>query len=82
MASELPEDMDAYALLSMPTLDQSDAAAQRIVEDLRRRRHAYVTSGKIDKPAKEKAERVKLSQDEKARNTAALLAQLTLPGSL
>lgn len=78
--SDLSDPIDAYALLSKPTLEISDAEALIIIEDLRRRREAYIKTGKPDKPKKEAAERVKLSKDEKARNTAALLASLKLPG--
>lgn len=71
----------AYDLLSKPTLEISDAEAQIIIEDLRRRRRAYLATGKVDKPKKEKVAAVKLDKDEKARNTALLLAQLKLPGA-
>lgn len=83
MANEiaLPATVDAYDLLSTPTLDLSDAQVELIVLDLRRRREAYVKTGKVDKPKKEKADVKKLDKDEKARNTALLLAQLKLPGA-
>lgn len=74
------EPLDAYSLLSRPTLEVSDAEALLIIEDLRRRRRAYIATGKPDKPKKERAVAEKLSKDEKARNSAALLASLKLPG--
>jgi len=77
---DAPEPLDAYALLSKPTLEITDAEAELIVTDLRKRREAYIKTGKPDKPKKEKVERQKLSADEKARNTALILAQLKMPG--
>ena len=81
MATELEEPIDAYSLLSKPTLDLNDKEVEIIVADLRKRREAYIKTGKVDKPKKEKIVREKLSKDEKARNTAAILAQLKLPGA-
>ena len=75
------EPVDAYSLLSKPTLDLTDAEVDLVIEDLRRRRSAYVKDGKVDKPKVVKAAAKKLDADEKARNTAALLAQLKLPGA-
>lgn len=80
MTNPSPEPLDAYALLSKPTLNYTDDEVALVVADLRKRRAAYVSTGKVDKPKKEKVEREKLSKDEKARNTAALLASLKLPG--
>lgn len=77
---ELPAAIDAYELLSKPTNDLTDDEVKAIVEDLRRRRQAYVKTGKVDKPKKEKAAAKKLDADEKARNTQLLLAQLKIPG--
>jgi hypothetical protein len=74
------DEFDAYSLLSKDPREVTDAEAEQIIADLRRRRAAYIKTGKPDKPAKEKVEAVKLDKDEKARNTAALLAQLKLPG--
>jgi hypothetical protein len=74
------EPLDAYALLSKPTLEISDAQAEIIIEDLRRRRKAYLASGKPDKPKAAKVAAAKLSADEKAANTASILAQLVIPG--
>lgn len=70
----------AYDLLSKPTLDLSDAEVEQVVAELRAKRKAYVATGKVDKPKAEKKATVKLDADEKARNTAALLAQLQIPG--
>lgn len=81
MAEDLTDPIDAYSLLSKPTLELTDAEVLIIVEDLRKRREAYIKTGKPDKPKKEKVERKKLDADEKARNTALLLAQLKLPGA-
>lgn len=78
MADE-PE-LTAYDLLSRPTLDITDAEAEKIILDLRQRRKAYLSTGKVDKPKKEKVAAVKLEKDEKARNTALLMAQLKIPG--
>lgn len=74
------EPITAYDLLSKPTLDISDDEALKIIADLRARRRAYLATGKVDKPKKEKVTAKKLDADEKARNTALLLAQLKLPG--
>jgi len=74
-----PQTPDAYELLSKPTLELSDAEVALVVEDLRRRRKAYVQTGKVDKPKKEKVAAVKLDADEKKRNTQLLLAQLNMP---
>lgn len=76
--SEQPDPIDAYALLSKPTLELSDAEVDIVIEDLRRRRLAYLKTGKPDKPRAEKKAAEKLSADEKARNTAALLASLKI----
>ena len=78
--TDTPEPLDAYELLSKPTLELTDAQVELIVADLRHRRAAYVSTGKVDKPKKEKVAAKKLDADEKARNSAALLASLKLPG--
>lgn len=73
------EIQDAYSLLSKPTLEISDAEAEIIIEDLRRRRKSYLATGKPDKPRKEAGPaRPKATKDDKAANTAALLAGLNL----
>lgn len=80
MADEpaLNEEMDAYSLLSRPTLELTDEQVMAIIEQLRHKREAYIKTGKPDRPKKEKVERKKLDQDAKRRNTEALLAQLKL----
>lgn len=78
--NETEAGFDAYALLSKPTLDLTDDEVEAIIADLRRRRELYIKTGKPDKPAKPKAvtSKAKATADEKARNTAALLASLKL----
>lgn len=78
MTDPLLEPIDAYSLLSKPTLDLNDAEVNIVIEDLRRRRKAYLASGKPDKPRKETVARQKASAGDKAANTAALLAHLNL----
>lgn len=71
--------LSAYDLLSTPTLDLTDAQVEAIVVDLQQRRKLYLTTGKADKAPKPKAEpKAKATADDKARNTAMLLAQLKL----
>lgn len=80
MAEAEPE-LDAYALLSKPTLDLTDDEVEKIVVDLRRRRQLYLSTGKPDKVSKPKAAKTpaaKLDADAKAANTAALLASLKI----
>ena len=45
-----------------------------------KRRLSFVQTGKVDKPKAKRVAAVKLSKDEKARNSAALLASLVIPG--
>lgn len=74
-------EMDAYALLSKPTLDLTDAEVEKVVIDLQSRRALYLKTGKPDapKPPKEKAPpKGKASDEEKKRNTALLLGQLKM----
>jgi hypothetical protein len=73
---ETPAALDAYALLSKPTLDISDPEALLIIEDLRKRRKAYLTTGKPDKQPKPKAPASPKVKADKAANTANLLALL------
>jgi chromatin segregation and condensation protein Rec8/ScpA/Scc1 (kleisin family) len=89
MTEQLPAvvaepELDAYALLSKPTLDLSDAEVARICADLRVRRARYIATNKPDKaPAKPKEPLAKLSPTDKLRNTQALLESLgglKLPG--
>lgn len=75
------EQLDAYALLSKPTLDLSDKEVELVVIDLQKRRELYLKTGKPDapKPPKEKAPpKGKASEEEKKRNTALLLGQLKM----
>lgn len=81
MASETPDQLDAYALLSRPTLDYTDEEVALVVEQLRKARSRFLATGTLDKPKAAKAATVKLDADEKARNTALLLASLKLPGA-
>lgn len=84
MASEVPEDegqLDAYALLSKPTLELTDAEVERVVVDLQARRKLYLSTGKPDAPKKPKAPaepKKKATDEEKKRNTALLLGQLKM----
>jgi hypothetical protein len=82
MAEEAPDNLeptDAYALLSKPTLDLTDAEVEKVVADLRRRRALYAATGKPDRQPKPKAEpKGKSTAADKAANTAALLASLQL----
>lgn len=72
MADDRP--LDAYDLLSKPTLDITDEEALTIIADLRRRREGYLRTGKPDKQPKSKAE--PKAKADKAANTASLLAML------
>jgi hypothetical protein len=80
MAEEAPDNLeptDAYALLSKPTLDLTDAEVEKVVADLRRA--LYAATGKPDRQPKPKAEpKGKSTAADKAANTAALLASLQL----
>lgn len=75
-----PPEADAYELLSRPTLEYTDEEVAKVVADLRRRRELFLKTGKPDRPKVEKVAREKLSKDEKARNTAELMAKLVIPG--
>lgn len=73
--------LSAYDLLSTPTLELTDAQVEAIIVDLRKRRELYIKTGKADKVAKPKEKALpkpKADAEEKARNTALLLAQLKL----
>jgi hypothetical protein len=81
MSEPTEPELDAYALLSKPTLDLSDAEVERIVIDLQQRRKLYLSTGKPDvvkKPAAAKAKTGKASDDEKKRNTELLLGKLKM----
>ncbi len=75
MTDEVP---DAYTLLSRPTLDFTDAEVDIVIADLRRRRAAFVATGKPDKIAKPKVAASPASAEAKASNTASILAMLKL----
>lgn len=78
-ATDLPPALDAYALLSKPTLTLSDKEVEVVVADLRARRARHLATAKPDKPRTEaKAKAEPTSKEAKAANTAALLAQLSL----
>ncbi len=71
--------LDAYALLSKPTLKLSDAEVDIILADLRSRRARYLATGKPDKPKAERAApKAKPTAASKAAATADLLASLNL----
>lgn len=74
-------ELDAYALLSKPTLELTDAEVEKIVIDLQARRKLYLSTGKPDQPRKAAAKREpakKASDDEKKRNTELLLGKLKM----
>ena len=68
----------AYDLLSRPTLSLTDAEVEIVVADLRRRRAAFIATGKPDKIAKPKTASPSPTAESKAANTAALLSMLKL----
>lgn len=72
------EPLDAYALLSKPTLELSDAEVKTIIAHLRAKREAYVTSGgkKADKRPVAKPAAEPITEEKKADNTSLLLAML------
>jgi len=79
ITQETPQ-LDAYALLTKPTLDLSDAEVDAIITNLQKRRKVYLDTGKADAPAKEAAARKALAEPkakptaaDKKANTAALL---------
>lgn len=77
----IDDELDAYALLSKPTLDLTDAEVERIVVDLQARRKLYLATGKPDAPKKARAAsepKKKATDEEKKRNTALLLGQLKM----
>lgn len=75
----------AYELLQKPTLDLTDAEAEAIIVDLRRRRELFLR-GQKDNPRREaKAKAVSPSKPTKAEqeaNANALLAKLNLLGGV
>lgn len=75
-AAEAEGPRSAYDLLTTPTADLTDEDVELIIEDLRQRRHAYVTEGKKDEPHKRK--KAPVTKEEKAENTAGLASLLGL----
>jgi hypothetical protein len=72
----------AYELLSKPTLDLSDAEITLCIAELRKKRALYANNAIADtavKDAKPKSA-AKLSAEQKAANTAALLAGMNFVG--
>lgn len=68
--------MNAYELLSRPTLELTDNEVDLIIADLRKRRAAYL-EGTADTPKKAAAAKpVKASVEEKQANTLSLLAKI------
>jgi len=67
---------DAYALLSKPTLELTDAEVEIVVAELRKKRSAYVHEGKKDN-ATSKRKPAATAADKDAA-TKALLADLDL----
>jgi hypothetical protein len=85
LASEpLPDfaPVDAYELLSKPTLELTDTEVDIVIHDLRQRRARWVNSGQKapDKPkaAKAKAAKEKPTDALRAAATQSLLADLNL----
>lgn len=76
MADESPAQQDAYALLSTPTLELTEAQIKAVIEDLRKRRFISLSTGKPDKIKQPKNAAVKKTAEEKAAATAALLGQI------
>jgi len=71
-----PPALDAYALLSKPTLQLTDSDVDILVADLRKRRDKYLASGKPDVP-KKAAAAVKALAEPKAKPTASEKAAAT-----
>lgn len=78
-ATETPDEpISAYDLLTKETLDISDVEAKIVIEDLRKKRKAYL-AGQADNTTKKKRTPAKpTSAADKKANTAALLAGLNL----
>lgn len=68
--------VNAYDLLTKPTLELTDAEVEIVVADLRKRRHAYVSAKTPDRPDKPKKQPT--TAQEKAANTAAIAAAMRL----
>jgi len=72
----MSETGSAYELLTRPTLDLTDDEVSLIISDLRRRREAYVSTGKRDEPHKQPRE--KPTAESKAALTASIAAGLDI----
>lgn len=71
MAEDLP--MDAYALLSKPTLDLSDKEIEVICIDLRKRRERFLAGQKDNLPKKPKAAAAPMTDEAKQQAAAEIL---------
>lgn len=69
--TDLP--MDAYALLSKPTLELTDAEIEVIVLDLRKRRERFLAGQKDNLPKKPKAAKPVLTDEAKQQAAAEIL---------
>lgn len=81
MSDAAPEHQDAYALLSKPTLELTDAEVEIIVRDLRAKRLTVLKNPKAaDRPKAEAKKAATTKPDKAAREaaTADLLADLGL----
>lgn len=74
---ELPAQRDAFALLSKPTLELTDAEIELICADLRRKREQFL-QGVQDKPPRTAKVQVDQSPEAKAQRTADLLGEIDL----
>ena len=86
-----PPQLDAYALLTKPTLELTDGEVETIIADLRKRRTTYLATNKADSPKKEAAAKAALAAPAptaeqkrlaKQEATRALMASIELPGLL
>lgn len=73
----------AYDLLTKKTLELTDAEVEVVIKELRQKRVAY-NLGTKDKDGstalRRKPSTAKVTAEDKAANTAALMAKLKLPG--
>jgi hypothetical protein len=63
---------DAYALLSKPTLDLTDADVETICTDLRKRRERFL-AGQKDNAPKQSKPKVEMTPEAKQQNSAEVL---------
>lgn len=66
---------DAYALLSKPTLDLTDAEIEAICKDLRARRERFLL-GQADKPPKQSKPKVEMTPEAKQQAAAEVLSDI------